>query len=110
MDVLDVVIKVAGALGAASAIIALLIKLYKWATAPAKIKVRVDELEKKHEEDRKALEAKEQADREAIQSENALICYGLSSCLDGLMQLGANHNVTVAKEKLDNFINLRAHD
>ena len=30
-----------------------------------------------------------------IKTENTLICYGLSAALDGLMQLGANHSVTV---------------
>ena len=41
--------------------------------------------------------------------ENALICFALSACLDGLQQLGANHTVPVAKEKLDKFLNNRAH-
>lgn len=44
-----------------------------------------------------------------IQKENSLICFGLSACLDGLIQLGANHNVTTAKEKLDKHLNQSAH-
>lgn len=44
-----------------------------------------------------------------IQGENALICYALSACLDGLEQLGANHTVPLAKEKLDIYLNERAH-
>lgn len=43
------------------------------------------------------------------EEENCLLCYGLSACLDGLMQLGANHTVPVAKEKLDKHINKKAH-
>ena len=109
-EVMDVVIKVGGVVAAGSAIFALLIKLFKWAMAPQEIKARIDALEKKQEEDRKTLAEKEEKDRDTIQSENALICFGLSACLDGLMQLGVNHNVPKAKEKLDNFINLRAHD
>ena len=42
--------------------------------------------------------------------ENALICFALSACLDGLQQLGANHTVPVAKERLDKFLNKRAHE
>ena len=42
--------------------------------------------------------------------ENALICFALSACLDGLQQLGANHTVPVAKDKLDKFLNKRAHE
>ena len=45
-----------------------------------------------------------------IKTENTLICYGLSAALDGLIQLGANHNVTTAKEKLDKHLNQQAHD
>lgn len=45
-----------------------------------------------------------------IKTENTLICYGLSAALDGLMQLGANHSVTMAKEKLDKHLNQQAHE
>lgn len=45
-----------------------------------------------------------------IKSENTLICYGLSAALDGLIQLGANHSVTMAKEKLDKHLNQQAHE
>lgn len=41
--------------------------------------------------------------------ENTLICFALSACLDGLMQLGANHTVPIAKEKLDKHLNQQAH-
>ena len=45
-----------------------------------------------------------------LKRENALICYALSACLDGLMQLGANHSVPTVKDKLDKYINQTAHD
>lgn len=44
-----------------------------------------------------------------IKEEDTLICYGLIACLDGLIQLGANHNVPIAKEKLDKYLNQQAH-
>ena len=44
-----------------------------------------------------------------IKEENTLICYALSACLDGLMQLGANHSVPIAKDKLDKHLNQQAH-
>ena len=44
-----------------------------------------------------------------LKKENTLICYGLSACLDGLMQLGANHTVPDAKDKLDKYLNQQAH-
>lgn len=44
-----------------------------------------------------------------IKEEDTLICYALSACLDGLQQLGANHTVPDAKEKLDKYLNQQAH-
>jgi len=44
-----------------------------------------------------------------IKEEDTLICYALSACLDGLMQLGANHTVPLAKDKLDKYLNQQAH-
>ena len=44
-----------------------------------------------------------------LKKENTLICYALSACLDGLTQLGANHTVPLAKEKLDKYLNQEAH-
>ena len=41
----------------------------------------------------------------AERKELTLIVYALSACLDGLGQLGANHTVPVAKDKLDKYIN-----
>ena len=44
-----------------------------------------------------------------IKEENTLIVFALSACLDGLGQLGANHTVPIAKEKLDKHLNREAH-
>ena len=49
------------------------------------------------------------ADIARIKEENTLIVFALSACLDGLIQLGANHTVPVAKDKLDKYINKQAH-
>lgn len=53
----------------------------------------------------------EKQDKEikCIKEENTLICFALSACLDGLQQLGANHTVPIAKEKLDKHLNQQAH-
>ena len=48
-------------------------------------------------------------DIERLKEENQLICYGLSAALDGLEQLGANHSVPVAKNKLQKYLNKQAH-
>ena len=59
---------------------------------------------------------KQKKEIEELKAENTkqneeltLVCFGLSACLDGLIQLGANHTVTTAKDKLDKYINNMAH-
>lgn len=52
---------------------------------------------------------KQDADIKQLKEENTLICYGLLACLDGLEQLGANHTVPRAREKLDKYLNVTAH-
>lgn len=49
------------------------------------------------------------ADIRHLKEENELICCALSACLDGLQQLGANHTVPIAKERLDEHLNRQAH-
>lgn len=44
-----------------------------------------------------------------LKEENQLICYGLSAALDGLEQLGANHSVPIAENKLQKYLNEQAH-
>lgn len=53
---------------------------------------------------------KQDKDIKAIKREQTMIVYALSACLDGLGQLGANHAVPEAKDKLDKYINQQAHD
>jgi len=50
------------------------------------------------------------SDIKAIKREQTMTIYALQACLDGLEQLGANHNVPEAKDKLSKYINQQAHD
>lgn len=49
-------------------------------------------------------------DIKAIKREQTLMVYSMQACLDGLQQLGANHVVPEAKDKLSKYINQQAHD
>lgn len=53
---------------------------------------------------------KQDKDIARIKEEDTLIVFALSACLDGLQQLGANHTVPIAKDKLDKYINKKAHE
>ena len=52
---------------------------------------------------------KQDAELQEIRDEQCVIVYGLLACLDGLKQLGANGNVTKARDSLDKHINKAAH-
>ncbi|MBR4025955.1 MAG: branched-chain amino acid ABC transporter permease [Lachnospiraceae bacterium] len=45
-----------------------------------------------------------------MKEEQCLLTYGVRACLDGLEQMGANHTVTEAKNKIDEHLNQKAHD
>ena len=55
------------------------------------------------------LEAKHDADMKESNEERQLICFALAACLDGLEQLGCNHTVPEAKNKLQKHLNKKAH-
>lgn len=89
-----ILIAIGGALSAAGVIIGVILKVNAFC-----------EHQKKQDEKTAALDKK----IVDIRAENALVCYALSACLDGLQQLGANHTVTNAKDKLDKYLNTTAH-
>ena len=49
-------------------------------------------------------------DIKTIKREQTMLVYAMQACLDGLQQLGANHVVPEAKDKLSKYINQQAHD
>lgn len=53
---------------------------------------------------------KQDKDISGLKEEMTLICYCMSATLDGLIQLDCNHSVPVAKDKLDKYINKKAHE
>lgn len=95
-------------------------KIFKWID-------KLQDIQKKNTEDIKQLrkeiiESKEDTHREVkaeveeihkeirlIKDESVILVEGLSACLDGIHQLGANHCVNDAKQKLDEYMNIVAH-
>ena len=88
------IITTAAVIAAAIAIMGYYNKIHDWINHQAEQDERMDRIEKSDATERKEL---------------TLIVYALSACLDGLGQLGANHTVPVAKDKLDKYINKQAH-
>lgn len=54
-------------------------------------------------------EDRQDADISQMKDEFCLVMYGLSACLDGLIQLDCNHSVPEVKDKIDKYLNQRAH-
>lgn len=88
------IITTAAVIAAAIAIVGYYNKVYSWVKHQEEQDKRMDKIERAAATERKEL---------------TLIVYALSACLDGLGQLGANHTVPVAKDKLDKYINKQAH-
>ena len=83
----DTIITVAAVIGALGVIFGVVFAVYRWYLK----------------------QEKQDKDIVRIKEEDALIVFALSACLDGLQQLGANHTVSIAKDKLDKYINQQAH-
>lgn len=83
----DTIITIAAVIGALGVIFGVIFAVYKWYLK----------------------QEKQDKDIAHIKEEDTLIVFALSACLDGLQQLGANHTVPIAKDKLDKYINQQAH-
>lgn len=86
-EFLSTILTIAEVIGALGVIFGLIFAIYRW-------------VQKQNKQD---------DDIKQLKEENTLICYALSACLDGLGQLGANHTVPKAKDKLDKYLNVQAH-
>ena len=95
----DAIITAGAVLAAVTALGGAIIGLYKKSKKPDENAKLIAELKAQHEDDIRH-----------IKTENTLICYALSACLDGLLQLGCNHTVPDAKMKLDKHLNQQAHE
>lgn len=93
-----IILTVASVLTAIGVIVGVFTKGHKWFLKQENQDVEIKELKELHT-----------SDISRIKEENTLICFALSACLDGLQQLGANHTVPIAKEKLDKYLNQQAH-
>ena len=83
----DTIITIAAVIGALGVIFGVVFAMFRWYL-------------KQEKQDKDIVHIKE---------EDTLIVFALSACLDGLQQLGANHTVPIAKDKLDKYINQQAH-
>lgn len=96
---IETIIKIAGVMTAIGTILGFILKTHKFYLKQLEQDKSIEKLQEEYKKDIKQMK-----------EENALICYSISACLDGLQQLGANHTVPVAKNKLEEYLNKAAHD
>lgn len=92
------IITVVAVLTAIGTLLAWLFKGHNWFLEQQNQSKKIHSLEERHK-----------ADMEESNEERQLICYCLVACLDGLQQLGANHSVPLAREKMEKHLNRKAH-
>ena len=92
------VITAAAIVGAVVALVSYFSKLVRW----------VDK-QSKQDEDIKALRKHHEEDMASIKEEQTLVVYGVLACLKGLSEKGCNGPVTEAIDKLDKYLNMKAH-
>lgn len=70
----------------------------------------IEQLKRKHEDDMEALKQALAEDMHSINSEQTLLTYGVLACLKGLKEQGCNGPVTDAINKIEKYLNQKAHE
>lgn len=86
-------------LTAGGVIIGLVVKIVRWFDNQGKQDNSIKKLKNMHDEDMCAIKA-----------EQRIIVEGLLACLQGLQEKGCNGPVTQAIERIDNYLNEKAHE
>lgn len=93
------VITAAGVVTALGVLVGIFVKLVRWVDEQKEQRQSISTLEEKHETDMKEM-----------REENQLLMYGILSCLKGLQEKGCNGPVTVAVDKIEKYLNAKAHE
>lgn len=92
------IITAAAVVGAIIALVSYFVKVYRWFDKQEKQDRDIKEIKQHHEDD--------MAD---VKQEQRLIVYGVLACLKGLSEQGCNGPVTEAINKIDKYLNEKAH-
>lgn len=82
----------------------------RWFDKQAQQSTDIEALRTKHEADMKALKEAVAADMHSINTEQTLLTYGVLACLKGLKEQGCNGPVTDAINKIEKYLNQKAHE
>jgi hypothetical protein len=85
-------------------------KSVRWFDKQEQQSTDIDALKKKHEDDMEALKQVIAKDMHDINVEQTLLTYGVLACLKGLQEQGCNGPVTEAVNKIERYLNQKAHE
>jgi hypothetical protein len=92
------IITASAVIGAVIALVAYFLKVVRWVDKQNEQDEKIQNLEKHHE-----------TDVASHKEEQTLLVYGILACLKGLKEQGCNGPVTEAINKLDKYLNQKAH-
>lgn len=95
----ETIVELAKVVGACGTIFGLLVAFIKWLQKQEKQSVDIDALHKLHS-----------TDFEKVQEELCVVDYAILASLDALKQQGYNGKVTEAHDKIDKYLNQKAHN
>ncbi len=104
------IITAVGVFSALGTVLFWILKAHKWFLNQEAQDEKLNNIEKELKKEIQELREKHEADMKKSKSERRVVCFGLSACLDGLVQLGCNHTVPEAKNELDKYLNEQAHE
>ena len=70
----------------------------------------IADLKKQHEDDVKMLESELASEVRKTNAELQILTYGVLACLKGLQEKGCNGPVTEAANKIERYLNQKAHE
>ena len=92
-------ITAAAIVGAVVALVSYFSKVVRWVDKQSKQDADIQNLRKHHEED-----------MASIKEEQTLLVYGVLACLKGLSEQGCNGPVTDTIDKIEKYLNQKAHN
>ena len=95
----ETIVEIAKILGASGTILGVLIAFIKWLQKQEKQSVDIESLHNLHS-----------TDIEKVQEELCVVDYAILAALDALKQQGYNGKVTEAHDKIDKYLNQKAHN
>lgn len=81
----------------------------RWVDKQEQQSTDIEALKKKHEDDMAALKQVLAQDMRGINEEQTLLTYGVLACLKGLKEQGCNGPVTEAINRIERYLNQKAH-